>query len=667
MPRRRGSLNLTDVAVDSSEASILEDGVDTITFDDIVRIDSALTNLSVGIGDRRQEKLLNTTVNHSPRRLSYHDKEVLFNTNSFCHAVCSTVPEKAIAGGWEVTLGSDTKEPEKVLTALRAYDRRIAEVDDDDGDNDLDGSIFGSTEELFGLAQTWANAKDGAVILLHVDDGRPPYEPINRNRIKTIVSAEVLDRTEIRPVITSAWNPLHPKYYELLVPENLLKEQQEKYAGAMPQEMNSNAYYFHRSRVIRFDGNLTTRRWMLENEGWGGSPLDLLWDEFNRWKITQDSLAGAINDFSMFVHSVKQLKTILSRKNREGEKAVMMRLQDMREEAQATGGVAIDMDNEKLDYLNRQFTGITDITKDFRDSLIGATRLPHTLLFGESPSGLGATGESEENTIANLVKEFQENVWKPKLMRLYRLIFLAKDGPTGGKEPEGWGLRFNSLIPESESEKATARQTQAQTDNIYLAAEVVTKDEVRSSRFGGEDYSFVTNLDEEAWEEKKVKDAEQADPYAAFGAADPMAALPPGMGDPLQDPLDAGVAEFQQDSLRLDREKFPDQQAHAQAVKEAKAKFKIFPSAYAGMWIARRYKELAKNRRAGGQSKRGDAAIAHLPIPAIVSTKVDAEFPNATAHQQATLETQTKFKSVKSAQARAFLKQRYREISRKQK
>lgn len=656
---------MTDTTI---EASILEEDGDFLTYDEIVRLDSALVNLSVGLGDPRKEKLLNTSVNLTPRRLNYLEKESLFNTNSFCRAVCEVVPQKAIAGGWEVTLGKEAKEPEKILTDLRTYDRKIAEVDDDE---DLEGSIITSTEQMFGLAQTWANAKDGAVILLNIDDGQPPYEPVNRERIKSIVSAEVLDRTEIRPVVTSTWNPLHPKYYELVLPDNLLREQGQ-YAGTMQTGSGTNAFYIHRSRIIRFDGILTTRRWMLDNEGWGGSPLDLLWDEFNRWKVTQDSLAAAIHDFSLFVHSYKGLQKILSRKDRLGEKAVMARFQEMRETAQAQGGVAIDADGEKIEYLNRQFNGITDITKDFRDSLIGATRLPHTLLFGESPSGLGATGESEENSIANLVREFQENVWKPKLMRLYRLIFLAKDGPTGGKEPDGWGLRFNSLIPESESDKATARQTQAQTDNVYIAANVITAEEVRASRFGGEDYSFETNLDEDAWEKKKAQEAEQADPYAAFGAPDPMAMLPPDEAQP----VDYGQAQLQQDSLHTDDDRrFPNKAAHAQAVREAKAKFKVFPSAYAGMWIASRYKELAKKQPAS----RGDARMPPMrgvtlsapitPQPASTAVAIkNTAFPDADAYRQAQAEMSARFKTGKnSSTARAFLKQRYRELTRKRK
>jgi len=564
------------------------------------RVDSAIVNALVGVGvGNGKDKLAQTGVTRVFQTLDYTQKETLFRSNAFCRAVCEVIPQKAVSGGWEVTLGGDINDSDKILKELRAYERKIAGMGAEDEDDD--GDVLVSVPDCFAYAQTWANALDGSCIVLNIDDGRPAYEPVDTKRIRTITEIEVLDRTQIRPVIETNWNPLHPKYYELILPENI-----ESLKGMFEQEIKGKRvsnFYIHRSRIIRFDGLITTINAMTLNDGWGGSPLDLLWDELNRWRITQDAIANSVMDSSLFVHKIKGLAKMLSTLDPKNRAVLETRLQLLKMMSGLMGGVAVDAENEDLSYLNRQFNSVPELMKEFRDSLIGASRLPHTLLFGESPSGLGATGESEENSIANLVKEFEENRWRSKLMRLYRLIFLAKDGPTKGKEID-FGLRFNSLIPESESEKATARQTQAQTDNTYVQAGVLDAEEIRQSRFGGEDYSFETTLDAKIWKERK--DKENADPFADFsGFGDDQGSLPPGQEQQAlppgqQEPVDLGQAQIQQDSLRVDKKVAPDNDPlYQQAIAEAKTKFAVYPSRYAGAWIKRRYWELSRQKRKG--------------------------------------------------------------------
>lgn len=510
------------------------------------RADAAIFNQLLGIGGRL-DKVAQSGVNSAATKpLSIDQKIALFATDSFCRAVCETVPQKAATGGWEITLGSETKDVEKIQSALGEYEKCLAssnsEIEDDEDD------ILNSVADCFYLAQVWANIMDGAAIVLNIDDGQPMSEPVKSANIKTIRAADVLDRTQIQPVVETNWNPLRPNYYELVLPDTI---ERDRFKGMIQNEKGIGRYYIHRSRIVRFDGLLTTQKQMVNNGGWGASPLDLVWNELNRWRVTQDAIANAVMDHSLFVRQIKGLRDTKAQHGQKGEAAIQLNSQTMKLMATVMGGVTIDMEKEKLEYLQRQFSGIPDIMREFRDSLIGASRQPHTLLFGESPSGLGATGESEENMIASLVAEFQNTVWKRKLLRVYKLIFLAKDGPTKGKPPLDWGIRFNSLIPESESEKATARSTQAQTDTAYVNAGILLKGEVRNSRFGGDEYSFETVLDDKLWKEQQ--DQANQDPFADYGAM--------GGGDQSnqQDPFaqqgnnnnpSAGDQEqFQQDSL----------------------------------------------------------------------------------------------------------------------
>lgn len=498
------------------------------------RLDSAIYNAVLGIGGAL-DKVSKSSVNTAATKpLSLADKAALYATDAFCRAVCEVIPQKAVRGGWEITFGGDVEDSSEILTALGAYESRVASGSFGSAAStfDTEDDLLNSVSDCFFLAQVWANVMDGAVIVLNIDDGQPMNKPVNTARIKTIRAADVLDRNQIRPVVESNWNPLRPNYYELVSQEVL---DRDRFQG-MANQAGVQAYSIHRSRIIRFDGLITTQEQMKLNEGWGGSPLDLLWSELNRWRCTQDAIANAVMDHSLFVRKLKGLRDSLASKGQKGEAALQANSKAMKMMASIMGGVTIDMEKESLEYLQRQFSGIPDLVREFRDSLIGASRHPHTLLFGESPSGLGASGESEENSIANLVSEFQATAWRKKLLRVYRLIFLAKDGPTKGVLPDGWDLRFRSLIPESEADKASSRSTQAQTDNVYITAGVLDKEEVRQSRFGRSEYSFETQLDEKLWK-KKQEEANQ-DPFADYGSL---------LGE--SEPASPSEEQVQQDSI----------------------------------------------------------------------------------------------------------------------
>ena len=108
------------------------------------------------------------------------------------------------------------------------------------------------------------------------------------------------------------------------------------------------------------------------------------------------------------------------------------------------------------------------------------------------------------------------------------LLFLSKEGPTGGKIPEIWDLRFAPLWQMTEAESAELRNKQADTDVKYLQAGVVLPEEIGLSRFRPEGWSAETQIDREARESllEDVEESLEGDPAAAEteGQEDPSPA-----------------------------------------------------------------------------------------------------------------------------------------------
>lgn len=501
-------------------------------------------------------------------------------------AMCSAYPDEATRNGWEVTL-SESEDP----GVVRAFDTYRSVIGGETEDEELISDL-----EIFAQAGYLANVHGGAAIVIGADDGQPPFEPIKTDRIKTIRFLEVMDRYEITPVLDRTNNPFRATHYRLTMPplsRGLRSSEQADRLGSMfgdKKAIGAESFLIHRSRVLRIPGQRVPRRVMVERyQGWDQSLIDRVYEAFTDWRSIGKDVRNLIRDYSLFVYALDGLQEMISEGNQE---RLTKRFQALREMVSVLGGAAVDSEKEKIEFIQRQFAGIPDLVDRWRDVLIGASGLPHTVLFGESPSGLGATGESEEKTWAKQAGQYQRRVIAPRLRRLFRLIWLAKDGPTGGQEPEGWGIRFHPLLEESESEKVGNLSTFVGTLSAAINGGFLLADEARSP-FSAAAPSFNITLDPEKWEEQQQKDNQGFD--FGFGA-EPAAASDPAAEDPA-----TGEAEptedtpERQDGWRQDAE-FGDADLHAQAKAEAKRRFKVYPSAYANGWMVRRYRELYRER-----------------------------------------------------------------------
>ena len=468
--------------------------------EDEIRLDATLMNVitQMGTGGDRSEY---TTIGRG-KRIPKEQLEELFRV-PICRRVVTARADSAVLKGWNLTLGNDSDQ--KIIGKFSKYHDRL------------------KIKEKFNEAQIQANIYGGAVFVLIVDDGKNPDQPLDETKIKTITSIEVLDRYKIAPDLQLGINPAEPEFYRLLLPEFL----QRKFNKLFPNDGGKN-FVIHSSRIIRFDGVKYTPDMLWDNEGWGGSVLESLWEDYRDWKTALKAIGAMVQDCSLFVYKLKGLAQMVKTQD---EALLKSRLHLMRMMVSVFGGFAADAEGESIEFPSRSFAGVDQVASQLRDSFIGSTGIPHDRLFGESPSGLGATGESEEKNWSHDVASFQQTEWLPKLKILGRYIFLAKDGPSSGKDPEDWGFDFPSLLQQSEADIASTRSTQASTDNTYLGVGVLLPEEVRASRFGGSKYSIETVLDEKLFSKKqKEAEAQQQQQFGDFGGeeeAPPEEEVPP--------------------------------------------------------------------------------------------------------------------------------------------
>ena len=182
-----------------------------------------------------------------------------------------------------------------------------------------------------------------------------------------------------------------------------------------------------------------------------------------------------------------------------GDETVLKRLNILNMTKSVMNTAIVDA-NEVYEKQTTNVSGIPEVLDRFMLALSAVTRIPVSLLFGRSHTGLNATGDNEVRNFYDAVKQEQEHKLRPCLEKLMRYIMLSKDGPFNGVEPENWSLQFIPLWQNTEEQEAIVRRTIAETDVMYINAGVLDPSEVAISRFGGNKWSRETEIDLQARE-----------------------------------------------------------------------------------------------------------------------------------------------------------------------
>lgn len=490
-------------------------------FESDIRLDAVINNTAIGLGTSR-DKLAQTTVGNR-YYLHWREKQKLFAGDWLIQRICSILPQKVQEAGWALKLGD--KEDDKTIAEMDVYVKSlftnnkiqstgtnipVPNLQDYEADRSMDNPTIGSVEDIFRMAQTTANVEDGCVILINVDDGRMPHEPIDPKNIRKVIGLELLKRKEVRPAWEYDRNYYDPTWYQITLEKRTVTSKDK---GGI--DFSSGKQIFvHRSRILRFDGlSQAGDEQLMSNEGWNGSIIDTIWEDYKTWRVAIRSTASTLSDGSLFLYKLRNLRDLVAQGK---ENFLNRRIQIMVQHMSTMGGIAVDMNDEDVSFLSRPYTGVDNLLQTYINGIVAATGYPHTLILGDSPSGLGATGESEMRAIEDLKREAFENQYYGKLKYLYRILFLCKESPTKGKEPKEWDISYKGKYVPSQQEGLANLNAFVSALSGAIAAGFMTPDEARLS-FKGAEPRYEIILDDAAWKKQKEQAQQQPDMYGGFG------------------------------------------------------------------------------------------------------------------------------------------------------
>lgn len=333
--------------------------------------------------------------------------------------------------------------------------------------------------EALRMALCFQRAYGGGGILLGANDGSTNWAlPLDVDKVQSLDWVKPYDASELYP----------SKYYEDPQSAKFMQPSHYRIGYMFGSKATSD---IHESRFLIFDGIRVTSNYQQSfNGGWGENVLTRLWSVLRGFNIGWAGAWHLLSDFAQGVYKMKGLADGLLKQ----QDKVIARLKAIEMAKSTVRAVVVDADLEDYTRVATPISGLDAVLDKANLRLAAAADMPVMLLFGQSPGGLGSTGDGEMRAFYARVVAKQSSILRPALLRVISLLANKYSLKPGYK------IAFNPLWEPSETEAAQARNTQAQTDQIYIQEQVATPDEIAASRFGSSGYSFTTKLDWEARE-----------------------------------------------------------------------------------------------------------------------------------------------------------------------
>ncbi len=420
------------------------------------------------------------------RDLNTQELDALYSDDAMASRVCDVVPDEELRQGYTVVVDPDDKNVETGPEEAAMVGAEVKAEADRLGlqSKVIEARVWG---RVFGGGALLLGAEDGPENESDVERNARLKEPLNLNAIRTFSHINVLERSYLWPA-TFYEDPLEAKVHQ---PRTYWVTPTVANSLAVAQS-TQGSMEIHESRIVVFGGSRTSIRRRQENSGWDQSVLQRMQTTITRFGTSFSALGHMIQDANAGVYKMDgYLEAIASE-----ETGVVMKRLDMMDMARSVQrAVILDAEGEEFERQNFNWSGIKEPFELLMLQLSADARMPITVLMGQSPAGMDATGESDMRWFYDTIASSQENIVEPALEYVLRIIMLAKDGPTNGVEPDSWGVTFPSLWQPTPLEASEIELRHAQSDNIYHAMGAANADEIATSRFTEGGFERTLNVD----------------------------------------------------------------------------------------------------------------------------------------------------------------------------
>lgn len=286
-------------------------------------------------------------------------------------------------------------------------------------------------------------------------------------------------------------------------------------------QAKQKTYSVHHSRVLRFIGD-ELPNWERQAESyWGASKIESLFEELKKRDNTSANIAGILFRANLNVLKISDMGEMLTGTNAKAQQDFYTTIQAQNWLMNNFGMFLMSKDDDFQNVTNK-FEGLDDVYESFMMDVSGAAQIPVTKLFGRSPAGMNATGESDMRNYYDVIENNQESHLRPVLEKLLPVMCMS----TFGMIPDDIDFSFNPI--ETPNDEDLGNTVKWKTEALYGAHDrgiLSTRTVLKELKQMGDTTGFFTNITDE-------------DINKASDEAEP--ALLKGMGGPDDDQVPEG-------------------------------------------------------------------------------------------------------------------------------
>ncbi len=183
----------------------------------------------------------------------------------------------------------------------------------------------------------------------------------------------------------------------------------------------------HHSRMVRFTGRDLPFLERVAEMYWGESEVETLYKDVVAHDNVSANIAALTFQANVNTMEVKGLEQLFSIGSGQAQKRFwnVMQAQSV---LRSNFGTQLVEEGTKLTNTQYTFTGLQEVYESMCLNLCGASHYPMTKLFGRSPAGMNATGESDLKNYYDYVDSQREAKVRPVLQKLLPVLTMSAWG-----------------------------------------------------------------------------------------------------------------------------------------------------------------------------------------------------------------------------------------------
>lgn len=274
----------------------------------------------------------------------------------------------------------------------------------------------------------------------------------------------------------------------------------------------------HHSRLLPFRGRMLPIQEEINEDYWGASELEHVYEELQKRNATSANIAQLVFQANVSAMKISDFGEAFAMGSDKQKQKIMESVFNMNRIRNSFGLLLMGAEDsyEQHPY---SFSGIAEVYESFMMDMAGAAEIPATKLYGRSPQGMNATGESDMKNYYEMLAQLQERHLRPALEKLLPIMAMS----LWGEIPDDMEIVFKPLMTTTPDQRAAIMTQQAgsiiQAFNSGLISRRTALQELREQ---GKDIGAWTNITDEDIE----KAEDEVD--AGEGMEDPMGMLGPG-------------------------------------------------------------------------------------------------------------------------------------------